>query len=107
MQHGRTPEEYRQKAAEHRRLAAEEGNREVQAQLLLIAEAYDELASLREGDSRQRRIPRKPANIIPMSGRFRAGLLNSQRAIPPAPPRVATVQHLSAAAAQGQARRRD
>jgi hypothetical protein len=50
MQFGRTPEDYRRRAAELRQLAEAESNRDVQAQLLLIAEAYEELASLRERD---------------------------------------------------------
>jgi hypothetical protein len=48
MPPGRTPEEYRQKAAEHRRHAEAESDGEMQALLLKIAEAYEELAAIRD-----------------------------------------------------------
>ena len=51
MQPGRAPEEYRQKAAEHRRHAEAESDHEMQMMLLKIADAYEELAALRERDT--------------------------------------------------------
>jgi hypothetical protein len=54
MQIDRTPEGYRERAAEHRRRAEAESDPELMAQLVLIAKAYEELAALCERAERSK-----------------------------------------------------